>query len=297
MLLLTVFLAFANPIQVGIEEGPPYAYQEDGVWEGTSVYYWEEAAQRANIDYEYVEVEFKDVIPMLQSGELDVYVPAMTATATREEQVDFSFPYSEDSLGLAQKHMTSVFNSNDLIVVLCVMAIALNIIAAIYSFLEPNTSFIDSVYWAVTTASTTGYGDQTPKTDNGKLLAMFWMLCGCILFSYMSGSIIVSMTEEKTISQDIDVPVTVISGTTAEKFAEQKHIAYTTVSTEAHLQAAYRKGDYVIHDISLLGNVNYKRIENTKQPYAFAFPQGSPLRESVNVALLQVLDNPPPGVN
>lgn len=43
--------------------------------------------------------------------------------------------------------------------------------------LRPAVSFI---YWYATTASTVGYGDLSPKSDAGRLLAAFWVMPGGI---------------------------------------------------------------------------------------------------------------------
>lgn len=45
------------------------------------------------------------------------------------------------------------------------------------------TRFLDAIWWAFATATTTGYGDITPVTDLGKVLSIFLMLAGLALFS------------------------------------------------------------------------------------------------------------------
>jgi voltage-gated potassium channel len=40
------------------------------------------------------------------------------------------------------------------------------------------TSIPTSVYWAISTVTTVGFGDITPKTDLGRLISSFMMLLG-----------------------------------------------------------------------------------------------------------------------
>ncbi len=47
----------------------------------------------------------------------------------------------------------------------------------------------DGIYWAVTTITTVGYGDVTPDTTGGKLLAQALMLTGPVLIGIVSASV------------------------------------------------------------------------------------------------------------
>lgn len=44
-------------------------------------------------------------------------------------------------------------------------------------------SFIDALWWGFATATTTGYGDITPVTFEGKVLGILLMLTGTALFA------------------------------------------------------------------------------------------------------------------
>jgi voltage-gated potassium channel len=55
---------------------------------------------------------------------------------------------------------------------------------------EKNTkmkTMMDGIWWAFSTATTTGYGDITPVTTYGKILGILLMLSGMALFSIYTG--------------------------------------------------------------------------------------------------------------
>lgn len=67
-----------------------------------------------------------------------------------------------------------------------------NVLIGAFSFLfyivEKNvnakvTSYIDALWWGMATATTTGYGDITPVTFQGKNLSMLLMLTGMAFFA------------------------------------------------------------------------------------------------------------------
>lgn len=56
------------------------------------------------------------------------------------------------------------------------------------------TSIPVSVYWAITTMTTVGFGDITPKTDLGRLIASFMMLLGWGTLAVPTGIVTAEMT-------------------------------------------------------------------------------------------------------
>lgn len=78
-----------------------------------------------------------------------------------------------------RKGMMTMANSFKHIVI--GFAINLIAIAILFSIIE-NRSFGDSVWWAIVTATTTGYGDITPPSFIGRTLAAELMLTSVIFF-------------------------------------------------------------------------------------------------------------------
>ncbi|MGB2883939.1 MAG: potassium channel family protein, partial [Rhodoferax sp.] len=54
-----------------------------------------------------------------------------------------------------------------------------------------------SVYWAITTMTTVGYGDVTPKTDLGRLIASLMMLLGWGTLAVPTGIVTAEMTSQR----------------------------------------------------------------------------------------------------
>ena len=53
----------------------------------------------------------------------------------------------------------------------------------------PTQQYLYSVYWALTTLTTVGYGDITPSNDTERLYSLFALLTGALVFGFMLSSI------------------------------------------------------------------------------------------------------------
>ena len=83
---------------------------------------------------------------------------------------------------------------------------------AIY-FVENGTtvkSIGDAFYWSITTASTCGYGDISPKTGLGKIIAVTLMMTGISVFGVIMGTIGQIITE-KDLTVDVESDIIDIS--------------------------------------------------------------------------------------
>ncbi|MFW6358972.1 MAG: potassium channel family protein [Chroococcales cyanobacterium] len=62
---------------------------------------------------------------------------------------------------------------------------------------EPELSFVDSIWWSIVTLTTVGYGDITPVTPIGRLIAILDMLLGIGVLATMSATIASVLVDQK----------------------------------------------------------------------------------------------------
>jgi voltage-gated potassium channel len=61
--------------------------------------------------------------------------------------------------------------------------------AAAFAASEPGKNYLDGIYWAVSTMTTVGYGDELPTTVEAKIVAMTLMVVGIGYFAIVTGAI------------------------------------------------------------------------------------------------------------
>ena len=70
------------------------------------------------------------------------------------------------------------------------------------------TSIPTSVYWAITTMTTVGFGDMTPRTDLGRLIASFMMLLGWGILAVPTGIVSAEMAAQRRLLGQPPAPTT-----------------------------------------------------------------------------------------
>ena len=61
--------------------------------------------------------------------------------------------------------------------------------AAAFQHAEPGKDYFDGVYWAVSTMTTVGYGDELPTNVEAKVISMVLMLVGIGYFAVVTGAL------------------------------------------------------------------------------------------------------------
>ena len=202
------------PLRVVITAAPPFVITENARTTGLSIEMWEEIAARMGVSFTYTIVD--DVptqLAQVENGAADVAVSALSITADRLDQVDFSVPYEEAGLqimvragGESFSTAWATFRTALSPAVLRIIAIFLGMI-----FLVANvTWFVDrkmnedfprpywrgiweAIWWSTVTVTTVGYGDISPHTAIGQAVASLIMILGYGIIAVPTGIVTVEL--------------------------------------------------------------------------------------------------------
>lgn len=90
--------------------------------------------------------------------------------------------------GKLKERVSKFLNTNGFIYLAIICGIIILIAAGVYSLSE-NISLSKSLWWAVATTTTVGYGDISPTTTIGKLVAVVLMLVGISFVGMLTSTI------------------------------------------------------------------------------------------------------------
>jgi ABC-type amino acid transport substrate-binding protein len=319
-----------GPLRVGTKEAPPFAFrQPDGTWTGLSIELWRGIAEDLGLEYEWVERDLDGLLDGLATGELDVVAAALTVTAEREVRVDFSHPFYSSGLGIgvpardgtggiASEVVRAVFSWQFLSAIVALAAVLMAAGVLIWVFERrsnpehfggsPARGLGSAFWWSAVTMTTVGYGDKSPRTLGGRLVALVWMFASIIIISGFTAAIASSLTVGRLasgISGPEDLPgrsVATVSGSTSEAYLEAAFARpVATASVPDAVQAVLDgRAEAVVYDAPLLRHLSLTHMRGritivprtfSKQDYAVGLPPGSDLREPLNRALLARLSS------
>jgi len=314
---------------VGTKEAPPFSMKtEDGTWTGIGIDLWREIAAQLDLPFEFRETDLEGLLDGVADRSLDVAVAAITVTSEREKTMDFTQPYFHTGLGIvvAHKHRSpwlAVFRS-------LLSPTILQFVAGLFLFMilvgslmwllerKSNPGHFGSgridginsgIWWSAVTLTTVGYGDKTPVTTRGRVLALFWMLVGIAAVSFLTAHITSNLTLVQLTSpikgpEDlIHVRVGSVTDTTSSNYLKENHMLFYPYQTasEGLRDVAKGKIDALVYDKPILQYLIRKDfltdlevlpITFFPQDYGIALPARSPLREPINRSLLQIKESP-----
>jgi polar amino acid transport system substrate-binding protein len=313
----------AKKLIVGTREAPPFAMKDAaGEWTGLSIDLWENVAQELGVAYELREMgEPETLIDGVADGSIDVSIAAITVTAQRALRVDFSQPYYTAGFGIVVPRsdgggwwstLSAFFSLNFLKVVGALTFVLLTAALGVW-FFERKTNAEQfggtpvhglgaAFWWSAVTMTTVGYGDKSPRTLGGRLVALVWMFASVIIISGFTAQIAASLTVNR-LGSDLrgpaDLPrytIATVANSAAQTQLEHMGVqVYTVPDVTAMLQAvqsgeaAAAVYDRPILQYNLRAHPKLELLPSTfeRRDYAVAVPLGSPLRKPISLAILK----------
>ena len=318
--------ATGNTLVTGIHPSPPFVIATDsGGWTGLSVELWRLMAEKAGLSYRFEPMELQTLFDALHNKRIELAVGALSMTAEREKNLDFSHPYIITGLGIATRvqtdgSLTTALGrllSAELLQMLGVVVLWLLVSGALVWLFErrrnpamfggdPAEGIGSGFWWALVTLTTVGYGDKSPITPGGRMVAILWMVASLVILSSLTAAITSSLTVNSltsTITGPEGLPgkrvATVTASASAQWLGQQglSFHAYPKLSQALDALEA-RQADAVVYDAPILNYAIQQRphadIRLLDHQFnlsfnAFALPQGSDKLETLNLAILEAI--------
>lgn len=317
-----------EPVTVAVRTGAPFVIETEDGYTGITIELWEQIAADIGIEFEYQAQDLEGLLQGMEEQRYDVGLGPLTVTAERERLLDFSQPFHNAGLAIAVRRMDTpgwwaaaqrFFTLEFASVMLALTGILMlsGFLLWLFERRHNQDEFSEArirgigagFWWAAVTMTTVGYGDKSPRTPGGRVIALIWMFTSVIIISSFTASIASSLTVNQlanTISGpgDLDsVRVGTLPNSFTANYLDNRYIAYQEFASlnQALEQLARGEVDAVVYDAPLLSYQLRQRfgdevmlIPNTfmQQNYALALTEGSPLTEPVNRALLDFTSSP-----
>lgn len=316
-----------DPITVGVAIFPPNVIesQEPGQdFEGFDIDLWEEIARVTETEFVYRRMPFEQLLEEVASGEADIGLAGISIRWQREETMDFSYPYMDSGLGILARRggyrlsaLWDVVAGSGAFRWLGYLALFLLLCAHLLYFAEKGSESISDRYvpgifeaaWCIfATMTTVGYGDVVPRQWAGRIVSILVMVTGIALFGIVVAELSVGLTFNR-LQTEINGPedlrgklVATVAGSTSIEVIERYG---ARVDPQETIDIAYEKlgrglVDAIVFDGPALRYYMKNRPSEEivftgglfdEQSYGIAFPNNSPLRETVNVAILRLQES------
>ena len=336
LLLASVFLicnlqSKANDtLVIGYSPAAPFLYETENGVEGPLFWLWEEIAKENNFQGQLKKLKSEDILKQLETNNIDLAIYPLSITSERSRKMNFSAPFYLAHSGIMTKNISSfqsailflkTFFSLNFFRALGTLALVI----LIFGFLEwrferkiNHEEFGGGIkglwsgfWWSAVTMTTVGYGDKSPRTTGGRIVALVWMFTAIIIISGFTASITSSLTVNSLGSNNNSI----------EDFKERKLGTVENSETHNWLKDNFYKNkklyknkealmeglkneeiEAAAYDLPLLKELDKREDLNTftvldikfnPQYYAIAMNRNvsDPIRKKINTALLAATES------
>jgi ABC-type amino acid transport substrate-binding protein len=321
-----------EPLRVAVYNVPPYGYVDtDGSISGVSVDLWRRVTEQMEWSFKLIPIsDMESILSGLEQGHFDAAIGAITITPERAARVDFSYPAHRSGVAIALRketgplfavmsYGTALSELSPLLMIIVAMLVAIGLVMWMierrhHSAVDAPESAVvtlrDGLYWAVVTMTTVGYGDKTPKSTSGRLVAILWMFGSVVLVSLLSTSLVSRLTAERVEARDVAASIDLhgkklaaVAQSSGAEYLDEAHLPYAKYKDlpEALDSLTSGKSDAVVNSVGALQYFiarRYAKVLEMPQGLlapaymAVALPEHSPLKRSIDRALVKITNSP-----
>ncbi|KIM00006.1 Glutamine ABC transporter periplasmic glutamine-binding protein [Paramagnetospirillum magnetotacticum MS-1] len=314
-------------VRVATRVLPPFVMDERGKLNGFSIELWERIAERIGVTTEYVvRPNVTELLSTVRDGKADLAISAISITAQREAQFDFSHPMYDSGLAILvqvgaqhQSFMDIVIQwSTQLLPAMGLGFILVMIPAHLIWFIERRgesdlpvhrsyyPGIVLAAYWVATLMG--GQADPMPTRRASRVVAVIGIYVGLVFVAYFT-AYATSMLTVQQLKSGISSPsdligktVASVEGSTAAKYLATLRVDTLVFPTVAEAIASTESGktSAVVYDSPVLryfashdgrGRMKLAGPTFREEKYGIAFKQNSTLRKRVNEELLRLRED------
>ena len=321
--------AMAAGLRVGVSGSPPFVMPREEASRGISVQIWDEVAARLNEPFELIyQPNTEANLRAVEQGDLDLAIGPISITPDRlaNPKIDFTQPYfhGREGLMLPMKApglwarfkpffgWAAVSSLGGLMILLFIVGNLIWLAERRRNVEHFPRHYLHGVgngmWFALVTLTTVGYGDRSPTTKTGRMIAGVWMLMSLLALSSITAGLASAFTvslsklEPDAVRERSDLrgkTVSVVAGTTSKTWAKIYGARPKEASSLDQAIDLLAKGevDAVLFDEAPLRYYLQQTPEApfkmasfslANQTYGFVVPMNSDLRTPIDVILLQM---------
>ena len=334
LILLTILLSHITTLRseeetlsVGVTNSPPFIIIENDEITGLTIDLWSVISDSLDIDYHFVKTDVNDVMTNIYEGEVNISIAPMAISSAHADSTFYTQPFYITTMCVAvENHYESgfvtivknLFSLSFLKTIGMLLFINLCIGTLIWlaerknnpAFDNKVNGIIDGFWWSWVTMTTVGYGDKSPQTKNGKILATIWMLVAILIISGFTATISSELTTKRlqnNVSNLNDLhkmKVGCLEGRNTAIYLDYKHIKHKKYLSFEEAFEALERGEInaIVDDgatlsyyfnkkeKSLTKKITLIELPNNKEYYCFMSSQPY-LVNKINPYLLSFLES------
>lgn len=316
-----------DTLWVGIAGSAPFV-EDTSFQTGISLEVWSQVMHAMNIPYKTrTFADIPDALSALEEGKIGAVAGPVSISSARAEKVLFSQPYFQSSLSILSLkteptlwQRIAPFFSKRFFLAVCGFLFILLIVGSCLWLAEreanpkqfpksPSRGIANGMWCAISTMTTTGYGDIAPKTFWGRFLAGAWMVISLVLATTMIAGIASTLTltgmQSTAISSAEELSgkrIGVIYGTAAFNLSERYGAKTLQILDlkDGFNKLMNHKIDGVVFNKPELQYFNRQFADNAaivsiaeyeRQGLGFAFPLHSGMVHDFNIELLNLQES------